>query len=124
MNTPQDYKGFVIEPDPEELEDGSGWTEACIIKINRFEGEWFGSDRRFPTRAEATSASILAAKGRIDRSLDKLGTQRTDVTVVPPYDDLSATWAEEEHPLAGAESLCHTKDNRRRRLDEVDDTPE
>jgi hypothetical protein len=123
MDSRQDYKGFVIEAKPEELADGTGWTENYIIKINRFEGQWFGSDQKLPTKAEATSASILAAKRKIDRSLDKLGrnTNRTDVD---SYHSLSATWPEDEHPLAGGADVHYTKDNRRQRLDEVDSEPE
>jgi len=68
MDTQEDYKGCVIETNPEELTDGSGWKPSCIIKINPFEGTWLNTDQTFPTRDAANAASILAAKRLIDRS--------------------------------------------------------
>ena len=95
-HTRQDYNGFVIETNPEELTDGSGWLESYIIKINRFEGMWYGSDRKFPTRETANAASILAANNIIDRSQYKLG-QGSDWKEAVPPSDLSATWREDEN---------------------------
>ena len=123
MNTQRDYKGIVIETNPEELTDGSGLIESYIIKINRFEGTWYGSDRKFPTRDAANAASILAAKHTIDRSQSKLGQDRDQDGVVPP--DLSATWNEDDNlRRTGDGVLRYTKNKRCESLDELDGEPE
>lgn len=124
-----DYNGFVVETNPEELTDGSGWAESYIIKINPFEGTWYSSDRTFPTKEAANVASILAAKRIIDRSQNKTG-RAADWKDVAPTSDLSATWVEDENvsrivqgdvdPLLGDGRLGWTKDKRRQRLDELD----
>jgi hypothetical protein len=133
MDTRIDYNGFVIETNPQESADGSGWLESCVIRINRFEGSWYGSDRKFPTKEAANAASILAAKRIIDRSRSKSG-QDVDWKDAAPPNDPSATWIEDEEvhrivqgdvdPLTGDGHLGWTKNKRRQRLDELDEEPE
>ena len=133
MKNQNEYKGFAIETNAEELTDGSGWSESYIIKNNNFEGTWFGSDRTFQTRDEANAASLSAAKHKIDRSERKSG-RGPDSNAVVRSDALSATWSEEENlrpaiqgdtdQLTGDGALHYTKDYRRQRLDELDGEPE
>jgi hypothetical protein len=65
--TKENYEGCDIESHPEELKDGSGWAEDYSIQINPTVTIPFGSDRKFKSREEANAASIIAAKGIIDR---------------------------------------------------------
>jgi hypothetical protein len=128
MKTTQEYKGCIIDTQPEELSDGSGWIEGCIIKLNKFEGIWLGSDRKFQTREAADAASILTAKRRIDCS--KPGSvENTECD-----SDLSATWSEAEDfrpiiqgdpdPLTGDGGLRWLKEKRRPGLDGLEGEPE
>ena len=150
MDTRQDYKGCVIEANPKELADGSGWTQDYNIEIDygdRTEVRQYFSDRKFATRAEAIVGCISAGRRTIDRSL--LLRTNFDVTLDGPNveeqttkqgetsgwkdaelpENLKATWHDEGklRPTVRADSdeaLRYEKGKRCRGLDELDGEPE
>lgn len=146
MDIRRNYKGCVVEANPEETPDGSRWTESYNIEIHyggRVEVRQFVSDRTLPSKPEAVAASLAAGRRRVDHSLlfrnnDSGQEVKTDgAPACPDFDipnDLKVTWQEEESlrptiqgdadPLTGNGSLRFIKDKRRRRLDELDDEPE
>jgi hypothetical protein len=67
----QEYKGCVIEANPKELADGTGWTEDYNIEIHhgdRVDVQTMIGQRTFASRDEAIAACIEAGKRQIDRS--------------------------------------------------------
>jgi hypothetical protein len=67
----QNYKGCIIEANPKELADGSGWTEDYNIELHygaRLENRHFIGQRTFPSKDEAIAACIKAGKQQINHS--------------------------------------------------------
>ena len=71
MKTNVHYKGYVIEPKPRELADGSGWTVGYRLIFHdgdKTKESPFFTDLVKPTREEAIGSAIQCAKRAIDRS--------------------------------------------------------
>ena len=127
MDTREVYKGCVIQANPMELADGSGWTEDYNIEVpheDRADVTRFFFGRKFPTRAEAIASCISEGRRKIDRPLKDVAAP----------EDLKATWDEKQtlrpalqgpiDPLIGEGVLRNAKDKRSRTLDNLDGEPE
>jgi hypothetical protein len=68
----QEYKGCVIEANPKELADGSGWTEDYNIEIHhgdRVDVRPIIGQRTLASKNVAIRACIEGGKHRIDESI-------------------------------------------------------
>jgi hypothetical protein len=71
MERRQEYKTCVIEANPKELADGTGWTEEYNIELHlgsHVDVKPYFGQRVFQSKDEAIAACIEAAKRQIDRS--------------------------------------------------------